>query len=239
MQVRYHHVHVRWSKAYNYHFGREGSEDKMAMFLAEQDNDKLIITEQEYQMMLMIAEEHGSPRTHFQGPHSVPIQMNKKGVLSVDKKRKETQCEQPAGSESLYNSGSLRQSVCIPKAKKAKIEATAVMVTPVRAGKPMDIEDRLANEVKDIVGLIHNNPAAVEQLFSVLSTYKKALVAGDDPAPLDLSKMVSFPATEKRRRYKRLTARGEPDRKMIKELQEPAVTRILLRESCLNLDFLE
>jgi len=219
---------------YNFFWKRDGEDDKLPLFQAAQNNNLLIVTIQEHEQMLMVAEEHAAPRCHFQGPKSVPVQINKKGVLQQNRKRKLSQCQQPPGTAALHAAGGLVQDIHIPESK------LPVIVSPPRTDRNMDIEDRLAKEVKDIATMLQDNPAAIEQLWSTLAALKANIARAQDsvePA-LDLEKMVSFAPIETRSRYKRLKAQGEPDRKMMAEMKQPATTRMTKGQSSLDMDWM-
>ena len=207
----------------------------MPLFACAQKDNKLIVTMQEYEQMMMVAEENAAPRSHFQGPDSVPVQINKNGVLQQNRKRKITQCKQPAGTAALYGGGGLVQDVRIPQGKSPAV------ITPARNTRNMDIEDRLAEEVKDIAGMLKDNPAAVEQLWSTLAALKAQIAMRiDSQLPvIDLSKIVSFDECDRHKnRFKRLKSSCEPDRKLMWELKEPAITKMRKGHSCLGLDWI-
>jgi len=207
----------------------------MPLFRAAQKDNLLIVTAQEHEQMLMVAEEHAAPRCHFQGPKSVPVQINKKGVLQQNRKRKLSQCQQPPGTAALHAVGGLVQDVHIPE---SKLPAVA---SPPRNDHNMDTEDRLAKEVKDIAAMLQDNPAAIEKLWATLSALKAKIASAQDsvePA-LDLEKLVSFAPIETRSRHKSFKAQGEPDRKMIAELKVPAITRMMKGQSSLDMDWMQ
>ena len=221
-QPLYHHVNIKWSVVYNLGWRRRGFEENMPGYVAKQYNNKLIITVHEYQKIMMLAEEGSADRHLFNVPETTPIQMNKKGMLVKARGSLEGQFCQPTGSDSMFNEGGLVEHIRIPATPSCSSKTAVVTPSP----KSSDIGDRLCAKVREMTVALQHNPMAMEALFSQLSTMHEEILSGS-AANMDaetLADLISFPATDSRKRGRRLKSAAEFDRKRMKQTETVELT---------------
>jgi len=197
----------------------------MDQYEARQYNKKLIVTIHEYQKMMMVAEEGSSDRHLFNVPDTTPIQRNKRGMLIKGRGSLEGQFCQPAGADSMYNEGSLNQEIGIPNTPARARPRASVTPSP----QSSDIGDRLCSKVREMTAALQHNPAAMEALFAHVSQMHETILSSD-------SKLVSFPATDFRKKGKRLRGAGEFDReKHRKKMKQTETVSLSMSSSRLDI----
>ena len=197
----------------------------MDQYEARQYSKKLIVTIHEYQKMMMVAEEGSSDRHLFNVPDTTPIQRNKRGMLIKGRGSLEGQFCQPAGADSMYNEGSLNQEIGITNTPARARPRASVTPSP----QSSDIGDRLCSKVREMTAALQHNPAAMEALFAHLSQMHETILSSD-------AKLVSFPATDFRKKGKRLRGAGEFDReKHRKKMKQTETVSLSMSSSRLDI----
>lgn len=197
---------------------------RMPRFRARQYSNKLIVTVNEYQTMMIRAEEHAAPRSVFNVPFCTPIQKNKKGMLIAGNGAQESQFTQPAAAESFYAVGGLSREVGIPKTPPGCAQAEASAVTPESVN--MDIGERMCAKVREMTVALRHNPSAMEAMFAHISSMHETIISrtAANLSSDNLANLISFPESDKRRRGTRGKSAGEPDRKKMKQAETVELT---------------
>jgi len=194
------HVHIRYHKSLDVLWRREGFEDRMDGFRHRLQQHKLIITADEYQTIILAARANSSPITVFPFAKSIPVQMNKRGIIVSEdlSNMRAAEAQRHYLRDDTYNQGDLVEVLRKPKGVEDEEDWPASQTpTQPMEGVGVDLQSRLGQMMTQLVERHEGDPVSTAVLVEQVENLFCTLMAKVDSGSYHAAPVTPSPTKKK------------------------------------------